>query len=218
MAKKKPDKKVEKKEPTAPSAYFLLAMLFLSLFILSQVISILGQGFLKPEFSSAFNSLIVAVISSFQAISAFVSLIFIIGIMYASFRIGQLKRDFKLKEKVDSAKEKQIKKEEQTDNKKWKRVVEHVSSPNPSDWRLSVLEADILLSDALKERGYQGESVADMLKSASKDNFKTLDEAWEAHKIRNSIAHEGSEFVLSQREAKRVISLFEDVFREFYFI
>ncbi|MFA6297305.1 MAG: hypothetical protein WC629_01955 [Candidatus Paceibacterota bacterium] len=216
MAEKKPDKKVEKKEPQAPSAYFLLALLFLGLFLLSQLMNIVGV--LMPGLPSTFNSLIVTFISSLQVFAAFISLLFVMGIMYANFRIGQIKREAKLKEKVDSAKDIKTQKEEQTENKKWKRIVEHVSSSNPSDWRLSVLEADILLSDALKERGYQGETIADMLKSTNKDNFKTLDEAWEAHKIRNSIAHEGSEFVLSQREAKRVVSLFEDVFRELYFI
>ena len=50
-----------------------------------------------------------------------------------------------------------------------------------------------------------------MLKSAS---FKTIELAWDAHKMRNRIAHEGSDFVLTEREAKRVFVLYESVFRE----
>jgi hypothetical protein len=56
------------------------------------------------------------------------------------------------------------------------------------------------------------------MKSIEKSDFNSIDMAWEAHKIRNSIAHEGSDFLLNQREAKRVIGLYEIVFREFRYI
>ena len=234
MADKKPDKKGGKKDDKKPtggdtkSPYLILVILIFSLFIISQLSIFVGNLFgfnttgqgsvFSPDFVASFKRLTIAVISSLQAVAAFVSLLFLMGIIYAKFRIGQLKRASKLKEKVDALQEKKTQKVEETENKKWKKIVEHVSSNNPSDWRLSILEADILLSEVLKEKGYEGDTIGDMLKSAEKDKFKTHNEAWEAHKVRNSIAHEGSEFVLSQREAKRVITLFEDVFREFFFI
>jgi len=233
MADKKSDKKGGKKDDKksggdSMSPYLFLGWIILVLFILSQLVIFIanhlgfnttGQGgVVSPDFVSAFKRLVTAVISSLQAIAAFISLLFIMGIIYAKFRIGQIKRALKLKEKVAALQEKKIQKTEETENKKWKKIVEHVSSSSPSDWRLSILEADILLAEVLKEQGYQGDSIGEMLKSAEQNRFKTLNEAWEAHKIRNAIAHEGSEFVLSQREAKRVITLFEDVFREFFFI
>ena len=54
-----------------------------------------------------------------------------------------------------------------------------------------------------------------MLKSVDKNNFLTLDDAWEAHKVRNDIAHSGINFQLNERETKRVLALFEKVFKEF---
>ena len=51
-----------------------------------------------------------------------------------------------------------------------------------------------------------------------KGDFKTIDAAWEAHKIRNAIAHEGSDFLLSQRESKRVIELYGLVFKKFKYV
>jgi hypothetical protein len=48
--------------------------------------------------------------------------------------------------------------------------------------------------------------------------MKTLNQAWEAHKIRNAIAHQGADFLLSEREAKRVVSLYREVFQEFDYI
>lgn len=87
----------------------------------------------------------------------------------------------------------------------------YMSSPSEALWRIGILEADNMLAQVLKEKGYQGETVADLLKSAS---FKTVQLAWDAHGIRNRIAHEGSDFQLTEREAKRAFTLYESVFRE----
>ena len=75
-----------------------------------------------------------------------------------------------------------------------------------------------MLADILEKMGYQGDSIGDKLKSVDKSDFLTLDYAWDAHRIRNQIAHEGSDFQLNEREAKRVIELYKTVFSEFYHI
>ena len=56
------------------------------------------------------------------------------------------------------------------------------------------------------------------LKMANQDNFPSLTNAWEVHTIRNKIAHEGLSFELSQHEAKRIIALYEQIFRQYGFI
>jgi hypothetical protein len=87
----------------------------------------------------------------------------------------------------------------------------YMSSESEALWRIGILEADTMLQEVLVEKGYRGDTVADMLKEAS---FKTIDLAWDAHKLRNRIAHEGSNFELTEREAMRIFALFEAVFRE----
>jgi len=103
-------------------------------------------------------------------------------------------------------------------SKKWANAVGHVDSPNPSDWRQAIVEADIILGQILTRLGYHGEGIGEQLKGVDKASFKTLDQAWEAHKIRNQIAHEGSDFAMSQHEAKRVINLYRQVFEEFFYV
>lgn len=103
-------------------------------------------------------------------------------------------------------------------NPKWVKVQEHINSPNPSDWKLAILEADIMLNEMLEKMSYHGATIGDKLKSIEPSDFDTLDEAWEAHKIRNSIAHEGSDYAINKPEAERVIKLFKKVFEEFKFI
>lgn len=103
-------------------------------------------------------------------------------------------------------------------NPKWQKVLEHLASENAADWKLAILEADIMLEEMLEKMGYPGQTISEKLKMVEKSDFDTLDMAWEAHKVRNSIAHEGSDFILSKDEADRVITMFERVFREFRYI
>ncbi len=170
------------------------------------------------DIAEEWKAFFIGLVSSLQAIAAFISLLFVMGIIYAKFRMGQLERQSKLAKKVQEAEQKKVVKQASAENKKWQKVLEHVASPNPSDWRLSILEADILLGDLLTKMGYKGEGIGEQLKSVEKSDFHTLDEAWEAHKVRNKVAHDGSDFPLNQREAQRVIALYEAVFKEFYFI
>jgi hypothetical protein len=104
-----------------------------------------------------------------------------------------------------------------TDNPQWERVLNHIGSTSESDWRLAVLEADIILDTLLDNMRLPGETMADKLKAVEKSDFTTIDSAWEAHKIRNQIAHE-SDYVLNQHEAKRVVGLYQSVFEEFRII
>lgn len=97
------------------------------------------------------------------------------------------------------------------DHPKFAVIQGYMSSTSEALWRIGIMEADNLLSEALRSKGYQGVSISDMLKTAS---FKTVDMAWDAHKLRNRIAHEGSDFELTEREAKRAFILYETVFRE----
>jgi hypothetical protein len=103
-------------------------------------------------------------------------------------------------------------------NENWERIQSHINSPNPSDWRLAILEADIALDEILNKIGVPGDTIGDKLKNVERSDFTTIDSAWEAHRIRNRIAHEGADFDLNEREARRVIALYEQVFREFHYI
>lgn len=102
--------------------------------------------------------------------------------------------------------------------KRFAKVLEHGNSTRESDWRLAILEADVLLDEMVTGMGYHGDSLGEKLKAIEKSDFLTLDKAWEAHAVRNKIAHEGAAFTLTEREAKRVIALYEEVFKEFRYV
>jgi hypothetical protein len=108
--------------------------------------------------------------------------------------------------------------EAQAGNSVWLEVEQKINSVNPSDWRLAILEADILLFEMLEQMGLPGQNLGEKLKAADSSFFSTLNEAWQAHKVRNIIAHEGASYQLAYNEAKRVIDLYRRVFEEFFFI
>jgi hypothetical protein len=149
-------------------------------------------------------------------VAAIVSVLALVGIIYNSLKLRAINiEENKFYGVLPGASVLGEKKIIEPKNEKWEKVLKQSYSDNPSDWRLAVIEADVILEDLLKTLGYQGESVGEMLKSVDKSEFLSIEDAWEAHKIRNAVAHSGENFQLNERETKRVIALFEKVFREF---
>jgi hypothetical protein len=101
---------------------------------------------------------------------------------------------------------------------RWQIITDHLESSREAEWKLAILEADNLLEELVRQIGYEGDTLGERLKMADPREFKSIEGAWEAHKIRNRIAHDGVNFQLSEQEARRVIGLYERVFREFRFI
>lgn len=102
--------------------------------------------------------------------------------------------------------------------KRWETVKAHITSTNPNDWRQAIIDADIMLDNLLSKMGYQGETVGEKLKRVAKGDFATLDDAWEAHKVRNMIAHQGSSVPLAEHDAKKAFDSYKRVFDEFYHV
>jgi hypothetical protein len=226
---KKDDKKGEKKESkpvlTPSTVFFELIAISIGLYFLSRILSAFntGGGFGRTgRFSSLhafFDSLGVggaysSLASTFVFFTTVVSMLFIAGIIYTSLKLHTLEKMWKKTLYPDDT----TFAVEKTKNSRWERVVAHISSDNPSDWRLAILECDIILEEMLDNEGFIGNTISDKLKTADSADFQTLNNAWEAHKIRNAIAHEGQDFTLTQREARRIVALYESVFREFDFI
>lgn len=148
------------------------------------------------------------------SIIAFIfSAFFIFGLIYAMQRTAQLREEhaaeLRAAEKAFMAK---MHGGEQ--NSRWQDVQTHIQSTNPNDWRLAIIEADIMLEEALEELGLAGNTIGERLKSASTNQIRTLDDAWSAHLVRNKIAHTGADFVLTQRLAQETINQYQRVFIE----
>ncbi len=73
-----------------------------------------------------------------------------------------------------------------------------------------VVEAEKILDDILYRRGYKG-SFADKMRSGGKA-LPNEQAVWDAHKMRNRIAHEVG-YAPSEKEADRAVAAFEKALR-----
>lgn len=142
------------------------------------------------------------------------AILFITGIIYSLVRIREIRKE----ETAEMHFAEPIHDEKSEKRERWEVIENHINSVNPSDWRLAIIEADSLLDEMVKRMGYQGESLGERLKAVEVSDFNSIQNAWEAHKVRNKIAHDGSGFSIDHREAKRVIELYEQVFKEFEYL
>ncbi len=153
---------------------------------------------------------------TFTVLSVLLSLFLTAGTIYCIVRILQIRRHEE--ERYAAAAHPVAARDVPKAQLRWNRIKDEVSSSNEQAWRLAILEADIMLNELLDLLAYRGETMADKMKQVERADWKTIDLAWEAHKMRNAIAHQGSMQRLSDREARRIIGLYEQVFKEFKFV
>jgi hypothetical protein len=154
--------------------------------------------------------------SVFVAISIFVSLLAATVIIYCALRVRQIRHLERLQ--LEAVVKPVASHDVSRAQLRWNRIMEQTISDSEQYWRLAILEADIMLNELLDSLGYKGETMADKMKQVNRAGFNTIDLAWEAHKVRNEVAHEGSNLLLNAREVRRVIGLYERVFKEFKYI
>lgn len=92
--------------------------------------------------------------------------------------------------------------------KQWAKIAVRLESGLESEYKLTVIEADSMLTDVLQASGYAGETLADRLKQLTPIILSNVDEILECHKIRDSIVHDPN-YKLSSEEAKKTVSVFE---------
>lgn len=154
--------------------------------------------------------------SVFVALSLLISLLLAALIIYGSVRIFQVRQ---MERRRFAALQRTVAAHDVPKTQlRWNRVLEEAHSDDPQSWRLAILEADIMLNELLDTLGYKGETMADKMRAVDRVNFNTIDLAWEVHKVRNSVAHRGAAHELNSREVRRVVALYERIFREFRFI
>jgi len=149
----------------------------------------------------------------FVLVSLLLAALFFVGYVYAAIRYNQvaeieteyLLEQERLWQELHGARI----------NSRFEDIKAHIASDNPNDWKLAIIEANIELERMLEAAGYPGTTISEKLKNANPETFTTLQDAWEAHKIRNRIAHEGADFVLTKRQAQETIARYQKVFNEF---
>jgi hypothetical protein len=147
----------------------------------------------------------------FLIIFSFALLIGIVIIIYKIFRLK--------KEKITHALD-FIPKEESKElrTSKWDVIKKKMDSDTPSDWKMAIIEADSIIDEIFKTIGFGGETLGERLKAVESSDFENLQGVWEAHKVRNKIAHEGDKFNINKEEAKNALEKYEKALKELKYI
>lgn len=159
------------------------------------------------DYAGTFAHLLQWIVTIFT----FAFIVFIIWAIYVRIRI------FEIDEVLDGVyKGHFIKPETKTErvNMRWQNILSHFNSTNPNDWRAAIIDADAMLDEVVTSLGYTGEGLGAKLTSIRLNDFPTLQSAWEGHKMRNIIAHEGANYNLTERQKEITRRHFESVFRD----
>jgi hypothetical protein len=148
-------------------------------------------------------------------VSMFLSIACIAIIVFALVRLVEIQiyDDEEIKHEIHNATLKQ-KERDRVANPRWHYIQTLIESPNDSDWRVAIIEADSMMEEILREKGLSGVTVSELLESAKDSGYRSIQDAWDAHLVRNQIAHEGANFPISQVEGRRVIKMFQNFFEE----
>ena len=96
---------------------------------------------------------------------------------------------------------------------RWQEIRNHMDSVKEAEWKFAVIEADKLLEEALRKAGFPGDTLGERLSLIQPEQLQGLDGLWDAHKVRNRLAHDFNYF-LRYTEAKNAINQFERALRE----
>lgn len=98
-------------------------------------------------------------------------------------------------------------------NARWKEVRSHLESLREAEWKFAVIEADKMAETALAEAGFPGETMGERMTLISKDQLNSIDDLWQAHKLRNIIAHDPNHQV-KYGEVRGAVEKYEKALRE----
>ncbi len=150
-----------------------------------------------------------------QIVAAFISILFLFGIIYFTMKRMELRE--KERERWDAhfaqVRKTDGREEVSADAREWGAIRDLFHSQEENDWKLALLRTDAFIEDQLT-RAFsldQNLSYADKLKGLTHGDIPLLDEVWNIHKLRNRLAHEKGNFRMSRREADEMMRSAENI-------
>lgn len=95
---------------------------------------------------------------------------------------------------------------------KWMEIEHSLDKNNEASFHLAILNADKLVDQALREKGFSGKTMGERLKS-TRGQLSDRDSIWFSHKLRNRIAHE-SNIRVNYAQARRALAGFKRALKD----
>jgi hypothetical protein len=95
---------------------------------------------------------------------------------------------------------------------RWMTIEQQLKRDEIMTYHMSVLNADALLGQALKDKGIQGTTMGERMKQMQK-KWSNANNVWTAHKLRNQIAHE-PDVKLDYDNVRRALASFKQALKD----
>lgn len=95
---------------------------------------------------------------------------------------------------------------------RWLTIEQQLKRDEVSSYHMTVLNADTLLDQALKEKGVKGATMGERMKNMQQ-KWSNANHVWSAHKLRNQIAHE-SDVRLDYDSVRRTLTAFKQALKD----
>ncbi|OGZ62331.1 MAG: hypothetical protein A2639_00790 [Candidatus Staskawiczbacteria bacterium RIFCSPHIGHO2_01_FULL_34_27] len=97
-------------------------------------------------------------------------------------------------------------------NSRLKDLIDKAESINEKDLKYTIIQADDLLQDILKQRGYKGDDFNELINQAEGSVLENKDEIIRDHEIRNEIVY-NLDYKLNVQEAKKILIDYDNAIR-----
>lgn len=118
-------------------------------------------------------------------------------------------RVYKSPKKLVSFEEEQ----KRANRKRWDAIIKKAENLGQAGYPMAIIEADIMLEEIMGRLGFLGKNLAERLRSTSPGELAGLNDIWEAHKLRNRIAHE-PDFRPSREETTRALGAYKKALQD----
>jgi len=97
----------------------------------------------------------------------------------------------------------------------WKQIKKRLESKDKKQWRLAVIEADVIFDETIKIAGYNGKTFDERLEATDHNRFFNIsvEEIKEAHRLKDRIVSE-PEFSVSLNEAEVIVRMYKNACKE----
>jgi hypothetical protein len=96
-------------------------------------------------------------------------------------------------------------------NRNWKKIKQRLDSKSETEYKLAIIEADKMLSSALKRMGYAGPTLEESLDKLTSATLPNIEDLYSAHQLRENIVRDQN-YAVSFEQAKKILDDFENAF------
>lgn len=101
--------------------------------------------------------------------------------------------------------------------KEWQSIKKRLETENVSQFKVAILEADIMTDKILAKMGFAGKNLTERLENIQPGQLVNYEDLKKAHATRNAIIHEKN-YAIDRQRAEETLAVYEKVLRYFELI